>query len=129
MQYKISLIQILIVALLCSGCSSLKFPGVYRIAVMQGNIIDQKDVDKLKIGMSKRQVQYVMGTPVTTDVFHQDRWDYIYQVRKGDELLRSRQFTVYFENDALVRHEGDFEPNTTKDESETYIKDAQTTEG
>lgn len=112
-----------------SGCSTLKFPGVYRIPVMQGNIIDQKKVDQLKIGMSKRQVQYVMGTPLLTDVFHLDRWDYLYQLRHGNELLRNKRFTLYFESDALVRYEGDYEPNAGTEDTDTYIEDAEKTEG
>ena len=109
------------------GCSNLRFPGVYRIAVMQGNIIDQKKVDQLKVGMTKRQVQYVMGTPLLNDVFHDNRWDYVYQLRRGNEVLRDKCFTLFFENDLLVRYEGDYEPNAEKEETETYIEDAKKT--
>src|SRR5688572_16619289 len=119
MQKKIT--QLLLCAVLTAaggvglnGCSYLKFPGVYRIAVQQGNIIDQKKVDQLKVGMSKRQVQFVMGSPLLNDAFHENRWDYIYQLRKGDETLRNRRFTLYFADDKLVRYEGDYEPNTEK---------------
>ncbi len=114
---------------LTTGCSSLEFPGVYRIPVMQGNIIDQKKVDQLKVGMTKRQVQFVMGTPLLTDVFHDDRWDYVYQLRRGNDLLRDKRFTLFFEYDKLVRYEGDYEPNATAEEPDTYIEDAQRTEG
>jgi outer membrane protein assembly factor BamE len=128
MQKKPMFIRFLpIVALLTiggvTGCSYLKFPGVYRIAVLQGNIIDQKKVDQLKVGMSRRQVQYVMGSPLINDIFHEDRWDYVYQVRKGDEVMRDRRFTVYFEDDKLVRFEGDFEPSEIT--TDTYIEDAE----
>lgn len=112
-----------------SACSYLKFPGVYRIAVQQGNIIDQKKVDQLKVGMSKRQVQFVMGSPLVNDAFHENRWDYVYQLRKGDDTLRNRRFTVYFDNDQLVRYEGDYEPNDVTPEEDTYIEDAKKTEG
>jgi outer membrane protein assembly factor BamE len=112
-----------------TGCSYLRFPGVYRIAVQQGNIIDQKKVDQLKLGMTKRQVQYVMGSPLLNDAFHENRWDYIYQVRLGSETLRNRRFTVYFTDDQLVRHEGDYEPNTDTPVEDTYIEDAAKTEG
>lgn len=112
-----------------TGCSSLEFPGVYRIPVMQGNIIDQKKVDQLKVGMTKRQVQFVMGTPLLTDVFHDDRWDYVYQLRRGNDLLRDKRFTLFFEDDKLVRYEGDYEPNASSEEPDTYIEDAQRTEG
>jgi outer membrane protein assembly factor BamE len=108
-----------------TGCSYLKFPGVYRIAVQQGNIIDQKKVDQLKLGMTKRQVQYIMGSPLLNDAFHEHRWDYIYQVRLGDETLRNRRFTVYFEGEKLVRYDGDYEPNATTPVEDTYIEDAK----
>lgn len=112
-----------------SGCSYLKFPGVYRVAVQQGNIIDQKKVDQLQLGMTKRQAQFVMGSPLVNDVFHEDRWDYIYQLRRGDELLRDRRFTLFFEGDALVRFEGDYEPDAEEPVEDTYIEDAQQTQG
>ncbi len=115
-------------AVVLAGCSYVRFPGVYRIAVQQGNIIDQKKVDQLKTGMSKRQVQYVMGTPLVSDVFHQDRWDYIYQLRRGGDVLRDRRFTVYFENDQLVHYDGDYEPNAEVPVEDTYIEDAQQTQ-
>ncbi len=111
-----------------AGCSNLKFPGVYRIPVQQGNIIDQEKVDQLKIGMTKRQVQFVMGSPLINDVFNQDRWDYVYQLRRADRTLRDRRFTLYFENDALVRYEGDYEPNADVPMEDTYIEDAEQTE-
>ncbi len=115
--------------MLLNACSYLKFPGVYRIAVQQGNIIDQKKVDQLKVGMNKRQVQFVMGSPLLNDAFHENRWDYIYQLRIGDKTLRDRRFSVYFENDQLVRYEGDYEPNDATPEEDTYIEDAKKTEG
>jgi outer membrane protein assembly factor BamE len=111
-----------------SGCSTFKFPGVYRIAVQQGNIIDQKKVDQLALGMDKRQVQFVMGSPLLNDVFHEDRWDYIYYLRRGDDVLRDRRFTLYFEKDALVRFEGDYEPKAEKPVEDTYIEDAEKTQ-
>ena len=113
-----------------SGCAGFKFPGVYRIGVLQGNIIDQKKVDQLEIGMTKRQVQFVMGSPLLNDVFHEDRWDYIYQLRHGEDTLRDRRFTLFFENDALLRYEGDYEPHADAPvEEDTYIEDAEKTQG
>ncbi|MBC6904226.1 outer membrane protein assembly factor BamE [Saccharophagus sp. K07] len=134
MQKKTFIVRILSIVVLVlsaglSACSYLKFPGVYRIAVQQGNIIDQKKVDQLKVGMTKRQVQFVMGSPLLVDTFHEDRWDYIYEVRKADDILRKRRFTVYFEEDKLVRYEGDYEPNVDAPTDESYIEDAKQTEG
>lgn len=116
----------LLVWLSATGCSTIQFPWVYRIPVQQGNIIDQTKVDQLQIGMTKRQVQFVMGTALLSDVFHQDRWDYAYQLSRGNELLRERRFTVFFENDQLVRYAGDYEPNAEEPVEDTYyIEDAE----
>lgn len=134
MQKKLRLIPFytllgLSVPLALSGCGFLKFPGVYRVAVQQGNIIDQKKVDQLELGMNKRQVQFVMGSPLLNDVFHDDRWDYLYVLRRGDKTLRHRTFTLFFEGDVLVRYEGDYEPDAEKPVEDTYIEDAKKTQG
>lgn len=99
-------------ALLLSGCggSLLQFPGVYKIDVRQGNIITQDMVDQLRPGMTKRQVVFVMGSPLVVDPFHQDRWDYVYNFQPGGGERVGERLTVYFENDSLVRIEGDYTP-------------------
>lgn len=103
----------LIVALF-SGCGvgALDFPGVYKIGIPQGNIITQDMVDQLRPGMTKRQVIFVMGTPLIRDPFHQDRWDYIYSYQPGGGTRGQEGVTVFFENDQLVRITGDFVPST-----------------
>lgn len=123
------LILALILLPFLSACSSLKFPGVYRIPILQGNIIDKKKVDQLKLGMTKRQVLYVMGTPMISDVFHTDRWDYFYQLRRADKTLRERHFTLFFDGEELVGWEGDYEPNKEPEVEDNYIEDAEQTEG
>jgi len=112
---------------LTSGCTSLRFPGVYRIAVLQGNIIDQKKVNQLKPGMTKTQVQFLMGTPLVNDMFNRDRWDYVYHVQRGGKQLRDLRFTLYFTDDKLVSWEGDFKPKDTadEDEEEYLLEDAK----
>ena len=99
----------LIVASL-SACGAVAFPGVYRINVEQGNIVTQEMVDQLKPGMSKRQVRFIMGTPLVEDTFNQNRWDYPYSIRNGGELLSSSHVTVFFEGDSLVNVTGDVLP-------------------
>ncbi len=111
-----------------TGCSTLRFPGVYRIPVQQGNIIDQKKVNQLSVGMTKRQVRYVMGSPLSSDVFHEDRWDYVYQLRRGEETLRDKRFTLFFENDKLARFEGDYKPGGAAADQKDYIEDAEETQ-
>lgn len=114
-KYLLACIAISALSGLNLGCSSLKFPGVYRLKVQQGNYIKQEDVDKLKIGMTKRQVRYVMGTPLVEDTFNTNRWDYYFSTRKGDETLREKRFSVFFENDKLQRWRGDITPNESGD--------------
>lgn len=103
---------LLIACLATTACSdSLHIPFVYRIDINQGNIFDQEMVNQLKPGMTKRQVGFVMGTPLVEDVFHKDRWDYIYSNEPGGEERVEKKFTVYFENDELVGLEGDMRPD------------------
>ena len=89
------------------ACSNIGFPGVYRINVEQGNIVDQEMVDQLKPQMTRRQVRFVLGTPIIEDTFNADRWDYVHVVRLGNENLSRSQLTVVFEGDVLVDVEGD----------------------
>ena len=81
---------------------------VYRVDVPQGNIVTQEMLDLLKPGMTPNQVRFVLGTPLVTDPFHKDRWDYFYSFRRGGALkAETRRVTVYFRNDQLARIEGD----------------------
>lgn len=81
-----------------SGCS------VYRPTIQQGNILDLEQVNKLKPGMSRRQVLFVMGTPLLADPFHNNRWDYIHTTKPGSSSHTSIQrVTLYFDKDTLQR--------------------------
>jgi len=79
-------------------------------------------IDQLETGMTKRQVRFVLGTPLLEDGFNQDRWDYHYSLSRGDENLRERHLTVYFENDQMTRYEGSaVRPEESSDEDETPL--------
>ena len=108
---------LLLLALLtsCNGINSLDFPGVYKISIPQGNIITQEMVDQLRPGMTKRQVIFVMGTPLVRDPFHQDRWDYIYSFQPGGGIRGQERVSVFFVDDLLVSFTGDFVPSTAAD--------------
>lgn len=83
---------------------------VYYLDVPQGNEITQGKVNKLQVGLTKPQVQYLLGTSLLQDPFHANRWDYVYaDIRKG-KIKQEKRFTVFFENDRLVRWEGDVLP-------------------
>lgn len=92
-------------------------PFVYRMTVQQGNILTEEMVDSLKLGMTKRQVAFVLGTPLLTDFFHTDRWDYAYTIQRGHQPMEKNMLTLHFQNDALVRMEGNMKPNPQRGKS------------
>jgi outer membrane protein assembly factor BamE len=96
------------------SCSPVldNLPYVYKIDVNQGNMIDQAIVDQLRPNMTKRQVLYIMGSPMLVDFFHQNRWDYIYSSKKGGEDLKQKNISIFFENDQIKNIQGDFKPST-----------------
>ena len=94
----------------CNNVGSMDFPGVYKIGIAQGNIITQEMVDQLRPGMTKRQVIFVMGTPLVRDPYHQDRWDYIYNFQPGGGIRGQERVSVFFIDDELVSFTGDFVP-------------------
>ena len=107
------------------GCgSNFGFPGVYRINVEQGNVVTEEMVEQLRSGLNRRQVRYIMGTPLIEDSFHEDRWDYRYLLRNGNELLSETQLTLWFEEDGLVRVEGPDAPNWDEPQSEESESEA-----
>ena len=100
------------------GCgSNFGFPGVYRINVEQGNVVTEEMVEQLRPGLNRRQVRYIMGTPLIEDSFHSDRWDYRYLLRNGSNTITETQLTLWFEGDELVRAEGPDAPNWDQSES------------
>ena len=107
------------------GCgSNFGFPGVYRINVEQGNVVTEEMVEQLRPGLNRRQVRYIMGTPLIEDSFHEDRWDYRYMLRNGNEMLSETQLTLWFEGDELVRVEGPDAPNWDEPQSEESESEA-----
>jgi outer membrane protein assembly factor BamE len=96
-------VTIVLIALTLLGC-------VYRIDIQQGNLLDDTDVDQVQVGMTRSQVQFLLGTPMVADSFHRDRWDYTYYFVRGrsDDATR-RWLVVHFENDRVARIERDLE--------------------
>ncbi len=85
-------------------------PIVHRPDIQQGNIVTQEMVDQLQPGMSRRQVRFLLGTPMLVDVFHQNRWDYVYTLTEGWGDMEETRLSLYFEADQLMRVEGDMRP-------------------
>ena len=83
---------------------------IYKVDVQQGNLFDKATVESLKPGMSKRQVLLVMGSPAVVSPFDQDRWDYVSTIRRGRNTMETKDLTLYFKDEALVKIDGDYFP-------------------
>ena len=103
------LISILFLSL-AAGCSGI---GPHRIDVQQGNALDQESIARLKPGLSRSQVRFLLGTPLVVDPFRNDRWDYVYLYYKAGRLAEQKRISLFFEGDTLVRMEGDVPPVAT----------------
>lgn len=116
---------------LSAGCGTLgdvgnaipnaldRAPLVYRPPIQQGNVVTQEQVNQLQPGMTKRQVRFLLGSPMLSDVFHADRWDYAYTYGEGSTPTEMQRVTVYFDGDRLVRITGDLRPQPEDERSET----------
>lgn len=121
-------ISVLTLATGCVGTSNLSiFPGVHRIDLQQGNIIDQEKLDQLEIGMTKAQAQFVMGTPLISDTFDLDRWDYIFRRLSATGVVTQRAISLYFEDNNLIEID---QHDASEDAQETaeIENDQETTE-
>ena len=94
------------------GSKLISFPGAYKIDIQQGNVVTQSMVDQLELGMTRAQVQYIMGTPLLQDTFDRNRWDYVYSHQPGDQAREQRTVTLFFDNDRLRSRSisGEFSP-------------------
>lgn len=87
-----------------SSCS------IHQIDVQQGNVITPELVTRIKPGMDKKQVIFVLGAPLITDTFHHNRWDYIYLFQPHRGETERYHISLYFKDDKLVRIENDIPP-------------------
>lgn len=83
------------------GLAACSFPGVYKLDIPQGNILEQDKINQLELGMNKRQVRYLLGTPMLVDSFNQDRWDYVYRLIDNQENVVQQRMTLTFTNGLL----------------------------
>ena len=93
-----------------SACGGFGFPGVYRLDIEQGNIVTEDMADQLQPGMTRRQVRFILGTPLIEDTFNPDRWDYLFVKRNGQTVLTQTLLSVEFEGDRLVALSGNLMP-------------------
>ncbi len=98
----------LAVAISAAACSWIPNISPHRMEIQQGNFVSQEMMAQLKLGMSKEQVRFILGTPLIADVFHADRWDYVFtRIRANSRELEQRRIAVYFEDGKLKRVDGD----------------------
>ncbi len=114
--------KIILFTLLLAGCSGVPtLPGItpYKIDIQQGNYVSQQMVAKLKPGMTRSQVRFILGTPLIVDMFRTNRWDYVYIYEKRGQVIEQRKITVIFEDDKLARVEGDVVPAAAGDKADS----------
>lgn len=106
-------------AALLAGCGSFDNAGrrvgtaltPYKVEVVQGNFVSREQVQALQPGMTRDQVRQILGTPLVTSVFHGDRWDYVFTLKRQGVAPQQRRLTVFFKDEAMERVEGDPMPS------------------
>jgi outer membrane protein assembly factor BamE len=98
-------LPLLLAVALVSGCGF-----IYRAPVFQGTLLEQKNVEQLKAGMTQNQVVALLGTPAVADPFHQQRWDYVSTQRRKHGPTEVKNLTLYFDNGALTKWDGEYFP-------------------
>jgi outer membrane protein assembly factor BamE len=98
---------VLVVAAACLGLTACSSNLIYKPEVVQGNFVSREQVQALRAGMPRQAVRDVLGTPLVTSLFHAERWDYAFTIRRQGAEPQQRRFSVFFKGDALDRIEGD----------------------
>jgi outer membrane protein assembly factor BamE len=112
-------------SLLLMSCTGIleNFPGVYKIPIQQGNIVNQTMVDQIRPQMTERQVLYILGSPMLVDTFSQRRWDYLYSNQPSGEDRQQKKISILFDDNKQVSGiQGDFKPT-----SEAVVKPSEET--
>ena len=95
----------------------LGIPRVHKIGIQQGNVLTQEMVDRLRPGMTRRQVLYVLGQPVVANTFRDDVWNYVYTFKPGYGEMTTQHLNVYFDGDLLTSFSGDFKASEETEET------------
>ena len=127
---RLPLLIVVFTSLILAGCSLKRprLPRVHKIPVQQGNVITQDMIDKLKPGMSRSQVAFIMGEPVMRNSFNDDRWDYVYSIELPGVYSTSQTVSLYFVDDELAYFTGDLAPQRVKQQPPAETADAQGSE-
>lgn len=114
---------------LTAGCSSLDHASnrvasivtPYQVEVVQGNFVSQEQAAALQPGMTREQVRMILGTPLVSSLFHADRWDYVFTIRRKGITQEPKHLAVFFKNGVFERSEGDALPS-----EEVFVKNIDT---
>jgi outer membrane protein assembly factor BamE len=118
--YRFPLFILLSLGLLGAGCSyrpTLSVPNAikpYKPEIVQGNFVSKEQVAALRSGMNKAQARNILGTPLLTDLFHSERWDYVFTIEKDGKAAAPKRLTLFFQGDSLDKWEGDEMPSETE---------------
>lgn len=105
-------IALLALCFTIAACGNNRMLRPHKISIQQGNLITQEMVNRLKPGMSKRQVEFVLGTPLIADTLSSDQWHYVYTLRTSNGKALQKNLNVLFVNDELSELTGDYKPET-----------------
>lgn len=113
--------KVLALALFCSALSAC---SIYKLSMRQGNVITQKEMSTLKQGMSRKQVEATLGTPLIQDPFETNRWDYVFYYRKPDGKVIQRTVSVYFQNGKVAHYtdKGDIAAASHIHQNEQFLR-------
>jgi outer membrane protein assembly factor BamE len=99
-KYTFQLTLLILSLFLSSGCSRGLF-SVHTIDIQQGNALETDNIRKIKVGMSKKNVERVLGSPVLIPIFEPNRWDYVYYLKKPDTQPKKQRVSIYFSGDTV----------------------------
>ncbi len=88
------------------GTRSIGPLKIYRMEVVQGNVVTREAWSQMRVGLVRDQVRMLLGSPLIADAFHQDRWDYAFTLRRPGKALQQYRVTVYFSQDKVTRFDG-----------------------
>ncbi len=114
-RYRIQTALIVTACVVLASCGNMSRGAInpvnwitpYKVDVIQGNFISKEQVELLRPGMSREQVKALLGTPLLASLFHADRWDYVFTLKRQGVEPQVFKYTVFFKDEQLVRFEGD----------------------
>lgn len=128
-RYSVTTALVVLTCTALSACSSLRdmtsgmsasslnpvnWVTPYKVDVIQGNFVSSEQVEQLRAGMTREQVKAILGTPLVSSLFHADRWDYVFTLKRQGVEPQSYKYTVFFKGNQLDRFGGDAMPNESE---------------